>query len=115
MNRYWDARALERQAEEQKRTQTRLPADLNTDQLKILQFYASPPQIRRGEKALLCYGVLNARSVRIEPGTETLTPAVSRCIEVTADKSTEFKITAVGATGNSAQASVRLQVGETAK
>ena len=40
---------------------------LGSGSLKVLMLYANPPVIRRGEKALLCYGVANATSVRFEP------------------------------------------------
>ena len=35
-------------------------------ELKILNFYAAPGLISRGQKALVCYGTANATSVRLE-------------------------------------------------
>ena len=35
--------------------------------VKILQFYASVGMLTQGDKALLCYGVENAKTVRISP------------------------------------------------
>ncbi len=36
-------------------------------QLKVLNFYANPPEVRRGSRTLVCYGVSNASSVRMNP------------------------------------------------
>ena len=47
---------------------------LGGDRLKILDFYATPPAIRRGERATICYGVNAADSVRIDPPVEEIHP-----------------------------------------
>ena len=60
-------------------------------QLKILSFY--------GSRNLLCYGVANAKTVRIEPLAEDIKPALSRCLEVHPGKDTEYKL-ARSATSN---------------
>jgi hypothetical protein len=63
---------------------------------KITQFYASPPAIGRGEKTLLCYGVENAKAVTLAPGNQTLSAALSRCIDVTPAETTTYTLTAEG-------------------
>lgn len=83
---------------------------LGGDSLKILTFYASPAKVARGEKALVCYGVSNARSVRIEPRIEDIKPAISRCLEVHPKADTEYKLTAVDAKGKEAVQSFTLHV-----
>src|SRR4051794_25480598 len=52
--------------------------------VKILQFYAREGNIAEGDKSLICYGVLNAKSVRIEPHLDGVSPALNRCVEVSA-------------------------------
>jgi hypothetical protein len=52
------------------------------DGVKILQFYARDGVVTEGEKTVLCYGVSNARSVRIDPPVEGVGPALTRCVEV---------------------------------
>jgi hypothetical protein len=79
-------------------------------QLKILMFYASPGAIARGGSTLLCYGVANAASVRIEPHIEDLGPSLSRCIEVKPRTTTSYKLTAQGKEGASATQSVNIEV-----
>ena len=48
---------------------------------RITQFYASPPNPPKGEKALVCYGVENATEVRLDPPVERVWPAASRCFD----------------------------------
>ena len=79
--------------------------------VKITQFYANPPSIPRGEKALLCYGVESAASVRIEPPVEKLSPALARCFEVTPKEATTYKLIAEGRNGGTAEQSLTVDVG----
>jgi hypothetical protein len=78
--------------------------------LKILNFYASPGSIRRGEKANVCYGVFGAKSVRIDPPVEELHPAVAHCLQVSPAKTTEYKLVAEDGAGHSAIQAFVLQV-----
>ena len=78
--------------------------------LKVLQFYASPAQIFEGEQTLLCYGVEDAVSVRIEPEVEKLRPALSRCIGVSPKQDTTYKLIAQGPGREQASRSVRIVV-----
>ena len=78
--------------------------------LKILQFYTSGGEIAAGQKALLCYGVVNATAVKLDPPVESVWPSVSRCFEVTPAKTTRYTLTAEGAGGASASESVEVVV-----
>ena len=80
------------------------------NELKVLNFLAQPGAIRRGEPALLCYGVLNAVSVTIEPKIEDLKPSLSRCLEVRPQRTTEYKLEARGKLGNAVRATVPIEV-----
>jgi hypothetical protein len=106
----WEA---ERRAERIRRAR-QLPKPLAdaAPGVQILQFYASTPEIARGERALVCYGVLNAVSVRIEPKVEELKPALSRCFEVAPKASTRYTLYAEGSDGVRASASFTLRVRE---
>jgi len=83
---------------------------LGGGQLKILNFYASPATIRRGERASICYGVFGAKSVRIEPPVESLHPAVSYCWQVSPSRSTEYTLVAEDGSGHSVKQSFVLPV-----
>src|SRR5581483_4675386 len=78
---------------------------------KILQFYASPGAIGQGETTLLCYGVENARSVRLEPAVEAIAPSSNRCIQVAPKQRTKYTLTARGAGGDEASQSLEVKVG----
>ena len=83
---------------------------LGGDHLKILDFYASPATIHRGQQASICYGVNAAKSVRIDPPIEQLHPAVSHCFQVAPSRDTDYKLTVVDATGHTLTQSLSIQV-----
>lgn len=74
--------------------------------LKITQFYANYAP----GKTLLCYGVANAKSVRIEPALESITPSLSRCIEASPRKTTEYTLTAEDNAGRSVAQTIVVKV-----
>lgn len=78
---------------------------------RILQFYARDPVLPRGEKSVLCYGVDNAKTVRIEPAVDRVWPTLSRCIEIAPTQSTTYTLTAEGADGKPVAQSVTVSVG----
>jgi hypothetical protein len=78
--------------------------------LAITQFYARSGEITAGERNLVCYGVRNARSVRIEPPVENLSPAMNRCFFVDPQEDTTYKLVAEGADGEQASESFRVHV-----
>jgi len=80
-------------------------------QLTILNFYATPATIRHGEKAQLCYGVANAKIVRLDPpASENIWPSISHCVEVAPSRDTSYTLTAQDAAGHSATQTLILQV-----
>ena len=79
-------------------------------QLKVLNFYANPPEVRRGSRSLLCYGVSNAAAVRIEPAVGETWPSTERCMEVTAANDTEYKLIAQDTAGHEETRTLNLHV-----
>jgi hypothetical protein len=100
----------QRQAEEARRARQTIEMLGGTD-FRIINFYASPRAIRRGEQAQLCFGVYGAKRVRIEPGIGEVHPAVSNCLPVGPRNDTEYKLTAEDGAGHTATASAAIQVG----
>ena len=86
--------------EENQQPQNQSISDVYSSSLSILNFYAIPQTIRRGETAQLCYGVSNAESVQIEPSVENVWPSYSRCVDIVPMSDTVYKLIAVGADGN---------------
>jgi len=68
--------------------------------VRILRFYATTGSITRGDTAQLCYGVENAKSVRISPSIAPVAPAVNRCLEIVPDRTTHYTILAEGFDGH---------------
>lgn len=78
--------------------------------MKITQFYATPNQVTPGGRALLCYGVEFASTVKIEPYPEKLPVAVSKCVEVFPKQTQSYKLTATGRDGKTVEQTVPLTV-----
>jgi hypothetical protein len=100
------------QCQEQKREQRDgpLPDIYKSDKIEILSFYVVPRGVSRGEKASLCYGVLNAATLATEPSTGELTPSMSRCVEVRPAQTTTYKLTAKDGKGGEKSAEATLAV-----
>ena len=83
---------------------------LGSGSLKVLMLYANPPVIRRGEKALLCYGVANATSVRFEPPVDGAGPSLSRCLETHPTKTASYTLIAEDAAKSVEKSTVTVRV-----
>jgi hypothetical protein len=83
---------------------------LGGNRFEILSFYGSPGIIRRGDSAQLCYGVSNAKSVRLDPPAGSVWPSASRCVSVAPTKDTTYTLTATDAAGNTTSRSLTIKV-----
>jgi len=86
------------------------PAGVQPGPVRILRFYASVGLVVNGEAAKICYGVENAKSVRISPPIPGVYPSVSRCLQVAPDHTTHYTIVAEGYDGKVAFQSLTLPV-----
>ena len=108
----WDRdREAESVRVEKEAQQARRTLDLmgGTD-LKILNWYVSPGTIHRGAPASLCYSVVGAKTVRMEPAVKELYPAFSHCVQVSPRADTEYKLFAEDSAGHTTTASLTLKV-----
>lgn len=80
------------------------------DKLTILSFYGIPGTVRKGNAAQLCYGVSNAKDVRIDPQVEYVWPSLNRCVNVSPAHDTEYTLIAVDDKGNRKTANLVIQV-----
>ncbi|MBI5083909.1 MAG: hypothetical protein HZB13_04855 [Acidobacteria bacterium] len=78
--------------------------------LQIIMFYGSPGVVEEGQSISICYGVANARTVRIDPPVDTLSPSLNTCLSVTPVKDTRYTLTAEDGQGKSATASFDVKV-----
>src|SRR5450631_2707853 len=76
----------------------------------ITQFYPRSTEMTAGDPNLICYGVRNARSVRIEPAVEKLSPAFNRCFFIEPQQDTTYKLVAEGTDGHQVSESFRVLV-----
>ncbi len=100
-----------------KRLQDRRAAQLRAsvepyggDRLTILAFYAAPSIVRPGQSAQLCYGVSNAKSIRIEPHVDYAQPSFSNCLKIYPKRDTAYKLIAEDEKGNTLTADTAVQV-----
>jgi hypothetical protein len=85
------------------------PPDYGSE-VKILQFYAAPSVVAKGRQAILCYGVANAKTVRLEPAAEAVWPSLNRCLYVAPQRDTRYTLTAEGADGKRVTESIEIKV-----
>jgi hypothetical protein len=78
--------------------------------LKILQFYARDGVVTQDQSTVICYGVLNAKSVRIDPPVAGVYPALNRCVDIAPEHDTKYTLTAEGSDGGTATAEFTLAV-----
>jgi hypothetical protein len=78
--------------------------------LKILQFYSRESSVIEGSSTIICYGVVNARAIRIEPRVQGVAPSISRCIEVAPETDTRYTLTAEGNDGRTISESILVTV-----
>jgi hypothetical protein len=81
------------------------------DAAKIINFYPRDSVLVEGNKTVLCYGVTNAKSVKIDPPVDGVSPALSRCVEVEPKRETQYTLTATGADGRTVSQSTTIQIG----
>lgn len=105
-NREWEESTRQRQADADRK----IVEQYGNGELKVLTFYANPPQTTGGGKVLLCYGVANADSVSIDPAVEGVSPALSRCVETRPSKNTTYTLVAKGRAGEQASRAIEVRV-----
>jgi hypothetical protein len=115
ISRWQDSRNGERRAAreraEKQHEQDRVAVEqLGGKEFAILSFYASPKAIRRGESAQLCYGVANAKTVKLEPQSEPVWPSTAHCVDVSPDKSTTYTLTIGDAAGKTQSQEIKVIV-----
>jgi len=114
-SRWWQNRSIEYRsreaAAEKQREQDRATLEqMGGKELAIQTFYAMPGEIRRGQSVQLCYGVANAKSVKLEPQSNPVWPSYSRCVDDMPTKTTTYTLTIADAAGNTKSQSLTVQV-----
>lgn len=79
-------------------------------ELTFTAFYASDAVVKRGESTQLCYGVINAKTVKLDPPVEPLKPTERHCFDIRPARTTTYTITADNGAGQTKQLSVTVRV-----
>lgn len=102
-------REVERQRAEKESAEARRTLDL-IGGLRILDLYAVPGAIQRGKSARVCYSVVGAKTVRMEPEVPGVYPAFSHCVEIAPTQDTVYTLFAEDEAGHSVNRNVSIQV-----
>ena len=109
-NRSFEYRLRQERTEKQREDDRAALEQMGGKELAIQTFYATPGEIRRGESVQLCYGVANAKTVKLEPQPSPVWPSYTRCVEVTPAKTTTYTLTIADAAGNTKSQSLTVTV-----
>jgi hypothetical protein len=109
-NRNMEHQAAQERAEKQREQDRMAVEQLGGKEFSILSFYASPTAIQRGESAQLCYGVSNAKTVKLEPQGQAVWPSVAHCVDVSPNKSTTYTLTIEDGSGHRLTQDVEVKV-----
>jgi hypothetical protein len=90
--------------------ESQIAATYGGSAVKILQFYAREGAITEDQSTVICYGVVNAKSVRIEPPLPGVYPSINKCTEVSPEHDTKYTLTAEGQDGHTQTAAFTLLV-----
>lgn len=78
--------------------------------LSFRTWSADKAVVRPGETAHICYGIVGAKTVKIDPPLADLKPSYLHCFDVTPNKTTTYTVTATDAAGRSASQQLTIQV-----
>ncbi|HKT47330.1 MAG TPA: hypothetical protein VJP87_07370 [Candidatus Acidoferrales bacterium] len=109
-NRQIEQQASAQRAEKQRELDRAAVEQMGGKDLAIQMLYASPKSLARGQSAQLCYGVANAKHVKLEPQNSPVWPSPSRCVEVSPVKTTTYTLTIDDGAGHTQTQSIEVNV-----
>ncbi len=81
-------------AKEQEQRQRTVNAVFGSGEILFSTFSADSGLLKRGDHTQLCYGVENAKTVKLDPPVASLKPTYRNCIEIAPTRTTTYTITA---------------------
>jgi hypothetical protein len=103
------ARALA--AKEQEKRKQVVDEVYGSGEIRFQNFSADNGVLKRGQTTQLCYGVVNATSVKVVPPVgEDVKPMYHHCVEIAPKQTTTYTMTAYNAKGESKSVSLTIQV-----
>ena len=98
------------EAKKHEREQTVVDQVFGNGEVSFTTFGADSGSLKRGETTQLCYGVVNATTVKLDPPVEQAKPTYHHCLEIAPKKTTTYTITASDAKGHTKTESVTVKV-----
>ena len=104
--------AAQRELAQKKQEETQRVSNLifGSGEIQFSTFSADKGILRPGETTELCYGVVNAVRVELDPPIEPAKPTYRHCIEIAPKTTTTYTIKATDAKGNTKTQSLTVQV-----
>ena len=100
--------AAQKKAQQEQDVNSRI---FGSGEVKINQFYAGTGLLTHGQTTQICYGVVNASTVKMDPPVgESLKPSWGHCTEIAPKKTTTYTITVADAAGHSKTSSLTIRV-----
>jgi hypothetical protein len=112
-SRHESARKAQEAIEAEQQEAEKHKADLifGSGEVKFTMFSADNGVVRRGETTRLCYGVVNATTLKIDPPVgEPVKPTNRHCLEITPKQTTTYTMTASNDKGDTKTSSLTVQV-----
>jgi len=79
-------------------------------ELSFTTFEAADGVLRAGQTTQLCYGVVNAKTVKIDPPVELIKPSYRHCIDIAPKTTTTYTISADDGAGHTTSRSLTVRV-----
>jgi hypothetical protein len=79
-------------------------------EIRFSTFEVSDGVLKRGKTTQLCYGVVNAVSVKLDPPVEDVKPSYHHCLEIAPKKTTRYTVTATDKAGHTKSESLEVRV-----
>jgi hypothetical protein len=109
-NRELEHRSAQQASQKQRENDRVALEQLGGKDFEIQSLYATPGVIQRGESAQICYGVSNAKTVKLEPQSSPVWPSHSLCVDVSPKNTTTYTLTIADESGNTKTQTVELKV-----
>jgi hypothetical protein len=109
-NKQIEARTAQERAQKQKENDDVALEQFGGKELAIQSFYATPGIVSRGQAVQICYGVANAKNVKLEPQDNPVWPSYNHCVDVKPKKTTTFTLTIDDGAGHSQTQQLEVKV-----
>ena len=79
-------------------------------EIRFLNYSADSGLLKAGQTAQLCYGVVNAKTLKLDPPVEDVKPSANHCLEIAPKKTTIYTLTAGDGAGHNKTVSLQIRV-----